>query len=676
MTLLAPAATLFAAAITLPFLVLLYLLKLRRRPVRVSTSMFWQRAEQDLQANVPLRWLRPTVLFLLHLFILAALVLALGRPALKHGGIARERVVLLLDCSASMSATDMPQGQSRLAAAKKRAANIVEDLARAGSSACVVSFAHDTKVLAPMTSSRRTLFSAIESAEPTDQPADLAAALAIVESIARPSGEESGASSSPASVILLSDGGVPPSTDFRARGVHVRLEHVGPTPPSPEIEHAPHKNVGIVVLAARRDPDDPGTVRLFARLVNADDKEAPLPVTLSLDGQVLERRAITAPAKSSAALGEASLSFEFVSPRGGLVLLSLGREDALAADNQASLVLPPPAQPAILLAHRELNAADPRREAHDTALALLRDALVELRPRTLRVVDEQQLASVFASGEWRAFDLFIALDAVPPTPLPIASITFGALPNLNGLALDAPTPPIGNHPPTESQSILQWERSHPLLRGVPLDSLQFTHANAVRFTPSATFSTVPITLARGIDGPIIALLQDANIRHVVVAFALEDSNWPLQVGFPLFLANAVDYLTLRGESSLGHAFTTSEPIFFPANALPAQHTLTLDGPVKVDIDTSNTLDGQLSVGVLPHAGVYIPTAARELPPLAVNLFDATESSLAERTSLDIASADPVASAIESPREVWPWFVLAAALALILEWIVYAWQMRV
>lgn len=675
MMLLAPEAAITAAAITMPVLVVLYLLKLRRRPVRVSTAMFWQAAEQDLQANVPLRWIRPSLLFLLHALILGALVLALGRPALKGGGVSRERVVLLLDCSASMSATDMAGGATRLAAAKRKAGEIVNEVARTGASACVVTFAHGAKVLVAMTTSRRALLDGIESAPGTDQAGDLAAALALVESIARPSTNEGGDSQRPASVLLISDGGFSTGSELRTRGARVRLVPIGPaserarTPG--EIDGASHDNVGIVAMAARRDADDPGTVRLFARLLNARDKEASVPVTLSLDGKVIERRGVTVPARGESGPGQLAIAFEFLSPRGGLVMLSLGVEDALASDNQAALTLPAPAAPAILVAHRHSRADDPRREARAAALALLRDALTELRPKTLRVVDEQQLGTIFGSGEWRAYDLFVGLDAVPPTPVGIASLTFGAAPALAGLRADE----ASEGDEGEAPSVLQWERQHPLLRSVPLDSLVISRAMRYRLIDGGERVDETVTLAQGTTGPLIVLEREGGVRHVAVGFALEDSNWPLQVSFPLFLANAVDYLTLRGESSLGRAYTTSESIPLAIDAA-GRAKIRLEGPEAIEMDASAAVDGKVTLGPLARAGVYVASEGQGVGPVAASVLEATESSLMERGTLEVGSGEAVAIADESPREIWPWCVLAAAGLLALEWVVYGWQMRV
>ncbi len=673
MTLLAPAAAALAAAMAFPALVVLYLLKLRRRPVRVSTVMFWGRAERDVQANVPLRWIRPSALFVLHALILGMLVLALGRPALRTGGVSRERVVLLMDCSASMSARDMAGGETRLAAAKARAGEILNELSRSGATVSVVSFAREAKVLAPMTSSRRVLVEAVAAAEGTDQPGDLESALSLVESIARAGAGEGEDASAAATVLLLSDGGFGSSGERRARGLRVKLEHVGPTPTKDAgaMEQAGQANVGIVVLAARRDAEDPTAVRLFARLINARSEAASVPVTLSLDGRVVERRGVTIPSRSGASVGEVALSFEFAAPRGGLAMLSLGQEDALASDNEAAVVLSAPASPAILLAHRHSELDDPRRAAREAALSLTRDALGELRPRVLRVVDERVLGAIFGSGEWRAYDLFVGLDAVPPASVGMASLTFGAMPAWDGLRVE----PVAEADEGVME-VVQWERQHPLLRNVALDALVVSRAHRVRVEEDGARGGAYRVLVRSREGPLMVLREGGGARRVAVAFALEESNWALQVGYPLFLANAVEYLKPRGESSIGKAYTTSEAVEIMVEALAGQRVLTLEGPVRLDVDAGRAIDGRVSLGVLTRAGVYVAKGVRGVGPIAVNVMDRVESSLAERATLSVETGEVAAAAGSAPREVWTWFVLAAAGLLALEWVVYGLQMRV
>jgi len=82
MAFLAPAELFLAAAIAGPLLLLLYVLKLRRRPVRVGSILFWTPAIQDAQANEPFQRPRFSWLLVLHFIILLLVVCAVGRPVL------------------------------------------------------------------------------------------------------------------------------------------------------------------------------------------------------------------------------------------------------------------------------------------------------------------------------------------------------------------------------------------------------------------------------------------------------------------------------------------------------------------------------------------------------------------------------------------------------------------
>src|SRR5947209_19835155 len=85
-----------------PAIVLLYLLKLKRRSVTVSSVLLWSRLLKDVQANAPFQKLHRNLLLLLQLLIVALAIFALARPFLRVHGLGGESVVLLLGGSASM----------------------------------------------------------------------------------------------------------------------------------------------------------------------------------------------------------------------------------------------------------------------------------------------------------------------------------------------------------------------------------------------------------------------------------------------------------------------------------------------------------------------------------------------------------------------------------------------
>src|SRR5580704_3714889 len=160
-------AALAGTAIAVPSLLILYFLKLRRREFLVPSTLLWRKAVQDLQVNAPFQRLRRNLLLFLQLLLLAALLLALARPTLNYTPGACLRTIVLIDRSASMSATDMPGGKTRLDEAKRRAKDLVDTLGRDGA-AMVVAFDESAQTLAPFTSDTRLLHNVIDSIQPTD----------------------------------------------------------------------------------------------------------------------------------------------------------------------------------------------------------------------------------------------------------------------------------------------------------------------------------------------------------------------------------------------------------------------------------------------------------------------------------------------------------------------------
>src|SRR5688572_27104996 len=122
-------AGLLAGAIVVPSLLILYFLKLRRREQTVPSTLLWRKAIQDLQVNAPFQKLRRNLLLLLQMLLLLLLTLALARPVTKYTQVAGKTTVLLIDRSASMSASDPElKGKTRLDEAKARAKALVSTL--------------------------------------------------------------------------------------------------------------------------------------------------------------------------------------------------------------------------------------------------------------------------------------------------------------------------------------------------------------------------------------------------------------------------------------------------------------------------------------------------------------------------------------------------------------------
>ena len=115
-------------ALAIP-IVIFYMLRLRRQELDVSSSLLWRRALLDRTANAPWQRLRRNLLLLLQLLLLLLLVVSLARPFLLGSTQAEGNLVVVIDGSASMQASDGPGGAPRFEQARREASALVDALA-------------------------------------------------------------------------------------------------------------------------------------------------------------------------------------------------------------------------------------------------------------------------------------------------------------------------------------------------------------------------------------------------------------------------------------------------------------------------------------------------------------------------------------------------------------------
>lgn len=685
MTFLAPIAGIIGAAVAAPLLVLLYFLKLRRRPLRVSSTMLWSRAVEDLQVNAPFRWLRPSVLLFLQLLALALLALALARPALESGGAPAERIIILLDRSASMAASadpENPDAGTRLESARRQAIELIDGLGSSGAlggvdgaEVMVITFAGAASAATNFTTDRGLLRSALESVEQTDQPGMLDRALRLVQ--AQLAGGSEQDAETRARIVLFSDGVYDAADrDIRSAGAaDVRFVRTGPAP------EAGRDNLGIVAASARRDYDDPAVLRVFVRIQNAGPNPIETLLSVRHAGEPVEGQTVSIPGADADGSGEGSATFRFDAPQAGLLRLSIPRPDDLPADNDAALHVDSARAVRIVVV-----SPDGRDAASNFAIQALMQALEVITDSAPRLVSGVQYESLAAQpGAFEQVDLVIFDQVAPETVPPVPSLSFGARLPVRGMLVE----PAPEEAPTVR--FVNWRRTHPALRNVNLDPvlvrapLTITIPDEAAGRPDrddepASSNARPLVeaepIAWGPDGPLILELRERTLRRILVAFPIVRSNWSLEPGFIVFLANVIDTLSVGGQQSAARAYTTGSPI--SVRTATGAETVRVEGPRSLSIDVDPD-DPRVNLGLLPLVGVYsVAGAVEDDSVLPVNLFDPVESAIATAESVDISGQRAEAGALSdaAPREIWHWFIIAALILLTLEWILYAWRMRV
>jgi hypothetical protein len=660
---LTPIPALIAAGIALPALLLLYVLKLRRRPLRVGSVLFWPEADAQTQANVPFRRLKWSWLLLLHLLALGSVLAALGRPALRGAGTGG-KTIILLDCSASMNAVINAQDKprTRLDEARSLSGRIVrEGLSGFAPAECaVVAFAADAVPLQGFTSSRSLLEAALDRAEATDQPADLSRAMSTANALAasQASAEAEAGDATPPTIIIVTDGNVRPIADGLGTPAplptNVRVARI-------TVPQATARNVAVTRLSAARDRRDATLARVFARVEATQALPAELPVTLALDGVPIVTRLLELrPTPGQPFAAGADVILEVPKVEAGVLTLTLGEPDALPADNAASCVLAQAKQPVIALVRGGVPST-----AEEAAGMLLQDVLEELSPSPLTQRSIDDVLRIESEPSPSRPDMLVFAGVAPGRWPRVPGVFFGAWPGAAGRS-----EPVGG--------VVAWNRDDPLLRGVSLDTL------AIESMPQGPPIEGSGVLARVGDSPLIERVPGG---HVVVRAALGATNWPLTPDFAVFVANTLDDLTRRGERENGSASTTSEAVRL---SVSGPGTITLSGPVTRSFDgaaAGGSFPAGLDAGVLPRAGVYVPSGPVATRAVAVNLADAFESSLADSLA-GLESRNPRTPAARTGgesslrdgrwgrRELWPYFLMLAGILLTIEWFVYAARSRV
>ncbi len=592
----------------IPVVILFYLLK-RKRVVRlVSSTVLWQRFLAESQASAPFQRLRHNWLLVLQILLLVLVILALARPFFAGKTTGGRLQVLVLDASASMQSTD--ETPSRFEKARTEALRLVDSL-RDTDQMIVLQAAAGAEVKQSATSDKAVLRRALQSCVPTDATTRLTEALKMAESLTRDNTD--------AEVHLFSDGAAPGLQEMQNKGLPLVYHRVG--------QQA--NNLGIISLDVRPSPEDPTQRAVFVSVANNAPDEKQTEVELEFDDQLVETKPLRIAAGSTA-----PMVFLVSQPRDGVFSVRLTATDDLAADNQATILslLPKPVK------------------------ILLVSAGNRLLSKALRAAGPVELVTVPAlTDNAAAFDL-VVLDGVTPV----------VWPQPNVLAIQTIHPNwFETAGIVEAPTIVDWKTTHPLLRFVNPDNVAIAKATAVK-APSWALSLIESS-----QTPLVLTGDLGRQRIVWVGFDFLDSNWPLRVSFPIFIANAVHWLDPASIQAAQLLVKAGEPFHLPLNE-PATRA-TVIGPdgksheLPLDVGAREVVFGDTA-----HQGIYQLNIGTNATRFAVNLLDGGESDTRPRAELDFGKFGNVTAttARRASLELWRWIALAGLGVLLFEWWFY------
>ena len=651
MEFLSPIPGIVAAAVTVPLLVLMYFLRLRRTEVAVSSTLLWRRAVKELQVNAPFQRIRRNILLLLQLLAMAFALLALARPTLELRGGPARMYVLLIDHSASMSTRE--GGKTRLDEARRQAGVVVDSLRSGGlfggssDQAMVIAFDDRAKVMCNFTADQRKLRQALDAIEPTDGGSSLAEAFTVARALAQGPGVDANNRSavSAAQLVLFSDGRIADVERLSAASGELVYHCVGQT----------DQNVGIVAMQVRRSFEKLDEVNVFATLANYGPQSVTCDLQLTLDGVVRSVRAVTLPPRKPAAPreparpGRSGITFTLNHPGSAVIELRKLQADVLDRDDTAwSILLPPKRLSGLLVTDGNIALSGAMRAC----------PLAKLEQVTHAELAAMDLAAMNLE---HPYDV-IVIDGRAPAKLPRGRyIIFGPPPPDIGVEVDGTL---------RNQATVDWRSRHPVLQHLNLVNFYAGSIHRLRLPRDAH------VLSEFSDGPGISLLARGGSQFLLAPFDVLETNWPFEPAFVMFMYNAVHFLGTDLGQLQQLTMKVGDPISVQGRAGEAEAAVTGPGlNVKAPVDAG----GSYRFAGTSRAGLYAVTPpGRPGQKFAVNLLDEAESDVGPQRELNLLGQSVVAQAGQPSRgnrEMWPYLALAALALVLLEWFVYNSKLR-
>jgi von Willebrand factor type A domain/Aerotolerance regulator N-terminal len=671
---------------------ILYILKLRRRRVRVPFAKLWDRVMKEKESTSLFSRLKRLLSLLLQLAFLFLLTAALGDPRLSSEVLEGRHIILLIDASGSMKATDGKRG-TRMAAARSEAKEIVRGM---NGTDVLMLVRMDAQVtpLSPFESDEKALLQVVETVKASDTRADLPRALKFC-------GDALRRRKNPL-LILVSDGAFPSAqlaavqldelsgklvpgagraaaaakakarTKAKAkakakvqakakgkakkragaamdlidlRGVGVRYVPVGSS----------RDNVGIVAFNARRYVRNKMSFEIFMEVINFRDKPVELDLQLLADGEVIEVQRLKLAKQERARYtcdpedknDEKKRAWCDLTANGELLearLVAPGSTadkpkplDAFPLDDRAFALLPRRSKQKVLL-------------VSEGNLYLEGALLLERNVEIHRLQPTQYSAAAAAKVDAVIFDGYY-----PASPPPVHALVFNP-PEKGG-----PFKVTGR---LQGPLITEQDRKHAVMRWVTLKDVNIGAAARFARGPGVT------VLAAAFRDAIIVAGSKKGLKTVCVGFDARKSDLVLRVAFPMLVLNSLDWFS--GDSaSLVTSYRTGATWSVRVQGAKPGEEATVTGP------DHRTVNAPVNDGkVLVHGnlvGLYNVTQGGGQARLAANLADPLESNIKPRPAMILGGRRleaPTGFGIALRREIWIYLLLAAIGLTLLEWLTY------
>ena len=629
-------ATVFGIAGAL--MLAMYILKLRRRVVAVPFSKLWHRILKDKEATSLFSKLKRLLSLLLQLALLALLVLALGDPRAAASLIKGRNLVVLIDSSASMQATDGGAGETRLDAARREVKSLIRGMG--GSDRMLVAQMDATITpLGPMSGDTSELERAADAVHVTDTRADFPRALRFATDALR--NIENG------EIVVVSDGDLGEAEDS------LGPVHLGAAKLSYMRVGSGKRNCAVTEFSVRRYPLDKSRYEVMLEVTNTGPEPEDVELTLLGDGTIVDLTKLRLRPGERLPRFYPNLSGASRTLEAKIRALE-GSEDHLPADDHAYALLPERRRAKVLV----VSPGNTYLEA-----ALLLDEYLDVTQ-----VTPMEYVQKFGSSQ-PGFDVVVYDGVTPAQP-----------PRAHALYLDprGPGSPVKIEGDIKQPGFDKLERKHPVIRFTALDNVNIRLGHKLKPEPADKI------IGSSLEGPLLVAGQRGGFKFVALGFDVRDSDLPLRIAWPLFLLNTVNFFTDEDASYLS-SFRTGDVWRIPVGQDATQALLKLPNGKEQQIpvhegravylgERAGFYDLVSNVkATLPTTDPSDKTKAGPQTSFAANLLDEAESTIgpADKLTVDGKDAGKVEGfTVGVRREIWIYLLLAAVIITAIEWMTY------
>jgi hypothetical protein len=590
---------------TVATVVFLYWLKPPPQRVVVPSTLLWDRLLKEKKRNTLLDRLRWWLSLMLALIIGLSVASGMGRPELSSPGRDVRNITVVIDNSATM-ATRTADGFTRWEHA----------------------VAHAGRVLGQGSASGQFLILDTSGQAPPGEPGDRRSALEVLAELTVSLGDEPQFPDLPegeSEIFFISDGVLVDDAPPEATLISV---------------FEPAHNVGITVFQVEALPSEPTRFQAFVQVKNASDVGKQITLRLSGSNEGGIRDTLTLGPGETRGRSIDLGSFE----RGPVRAVVTADSDAFPADDYAYGFLPIRTETRVLLVTR--------------GNVYLENVLADEPRLSLAVVSPAQYDPQ-VSADVYIFDRF-----APPRAPGGPTLVF-LPPDVEWLTQTLAV--------VEAPEVLGWNPAHPVLRFVALEDLRIDRAARIAMPEERDAGPTSAVgeAGREPDAEVVVgslllpliLVSERPERIVRVSFALEDSNFPLHPGFPIFLTNTLGWL-MDEQVALARA--------------PGRIEVPLAMAAVTDLEGSDVATWPLSnrtVFMADQPGLYTVAQGDRRLRVAVNLASTARTSVndsgfASDEITSTASTVLAGTEVGPSEELWMALLLLALFLVVVEWVTY------